>query len=311
MIFDRNLDINAAIQLAKLEYHPTLALATGKVFWVCNTAVGDVAAGIDSVGNGTRTNPFKTIAYALTKCVADRGDNIIVKPGHNETMTAAGTITMSKAGVSIIGLGTGAKRASITYSTSTAASIDVTASNCQIINMRIVGTGIDALTAMINVSNSDFRLANCLITHANATNQAVLGILTTAAASRMVVEDCEFRGTSDAGTSTAIRLVGGSDIRIRRNIFKGAYTNTLGAIEVNTTAATELIIDNNLILNLTADAGSLGMTLTTSTGLVTNNRVCVNASDATATIGNLGVVTNMILAGNYVSSNVSQVGVLI
>ena len=64
---------------------PLVSLA-GRNVWV------DSALGSNSLGSGTRSAPFATVAYALTKAVAN--DVILCKPGHAETIAAAGGLTL-------------------------------------------------------------------------------------------------------------------------------------------------------------------------------------------------------------------------
>src|SRR3990167_8350785 len=78
----------------------------GEIFWVNNSSVlakGGVSG--SNTGGGTYHRPFSTIDYAIGRCVASRGDVIMVMPGHAENVTAAAGITMDVAGVALIGLG--------------------------------------------------------------------------------------------------------------------------------------------------------------------------------------------------------------
>jgi len=80
---------------------------SGDVFFVGNSTVPQRGQVASSDSNpGTFNRPLATLSAALGKCTANRGDIIFVKPGHIETLTAAGGITQSTAGVSVIGLGT-------------------------------------------------------------------------------------------------------------------------------------------------------------------------------------------------------------
>src|SRR4051794_33987941 len=79
----------------------------------------------DTAGRGrTPDAPFATIAYAVGQCTANQGDLIVALPGHVETCTAAGTVTVNKAGVTILGIGTGRLRPRVLYTTAVAASFD-------------------------------------------------------------------------------------------------------------------------------------------------------------------------------------------
>src|ERR1700704_3590037 len=108
----------------------------GLVFWVSNNTTGLLAGqrGGSDGNRGTFDAPFATLNYAMTQCVANRGDIIFIKPGHAETITAAGTLGLGVAGVAIVGLGYGSSRPTFTYTTANTASINVTANNISIQN---------------------------------------------------------------------------------------------------------------------------------------------------------------------------------
>lgn len=255
-------------------------ITAGKIFFVDSNIGRAGNVGDDSL------RPLATIMQAYAKCRANKGDYVVCAPGHAETITGAAGIALTKAGVRIIGLGEGAARPTFTFSTSTAASLDVTAASNSITNCIFDGTGVDAITAMINVQASDFNFAQNRVVLANATNQAVLGILTTAAASRMRITGCRFLDvggvTFTAGTTAAIRIVGGDEITIggleppAGNVFMGAYSATVGAIQGLTTDTSNLLVAHNFIYNSTTNASAKAMVFTaSSTGVFANNRLCI------------------------------------
>src|SRR4051812_23202847 len=102
---------------------PILQTHAGNTFWVSNNTVllrGQSAG--SNQNKGDFNHPFATLAYALTQCKADAGDVIFIKPGHTETIIAAGTVTQSVAGVQVIGLGHYNLRPKFTFTTAAAAS---------------------------------------------------------------------------------------------------------------------------------------------------------------------------------------------
>lgn len=237
----------------------------GNVFFVHHQGAGG------TTGGRTPEEAVTTLQAAIDLCTANNGDTVIVLAGHTEALIAAGTVTLSKAGVHVIGEGIGRERPVFTYTTAAAASFDVTAADCLLKNLVFSAVGVDAVTAMVNVSAADVWIEDCEFEHANATNQAALGILTTAAADRLKVRRCHFYGTSDAGTAAAIRLVGGTGIVIEDNVCTGAYAAT-GCINNITTACVMLTIRRNGLLNITADGNNKVIVLDGSTtGLIVNN----------------------------------------
>lgn len=107
---------------------PLLNTYGGSIFWV--------NSGNGSDGNkGTFDRPFSTIDYAVGKCAANNGDIIMVKPGHTDTVSAADGIAFDVAGVTVIGLGTGTARPTITLDTAATADINISAANVTLHNL--------------------------------------------------------------------------------------------------------------------------------------------------------------------------------
>lgn len=271
---------------------PALTLpSTGTAFFVCNATNANGSNGNSGL---SPDQPFATLANAISNCTASKGDTIYVMPGHAEACIAAGTITVNKAGVRIIGLGVGRNRPVISFTTATAASFDVTAANVLVQNMVFSMVGVDAITAGINVSAADVAFVDCEMETANATNQATLAVLTTAAADRFRMERCHLHGTADAGSAAAVRLVGGTAITIRDCIMVGAYTTSKGPIDNITTAITNLTIDGCILSNLTALSTVCINLVSTTTGSVSNCRLSVLSGTAPI----VGAALNQV-GGNY------------
>jgi calcineurin-like phosphoesterase len=101
---------------------PIVQAHPGEVFWVYNgTAVLKGQRGGSDQNKGTFNSPFSTLAGAVAQCVANRGDIIMVKPGHAETISSATALTMSIAGVAVVGLGNGTNRPKFTLDTANTA----------------------------------------------------------------------------------------------------------------------------------------------------------------------------------------------
>jgi hypothetical protein len=249
---------------------------------------------------------FTTIQAAVNATRASRGDVIYVMPGHTESVTAAAGLVINKAGVSIIGLGRGASRPTITFSGVVGADMDIDAANVTIENIVFALTGVDALAAPIDVNAADFTLRGCRVITASASAQATLAILTDANANRLTVEDSTFLGTADAGTATVIRIVGGDGHVIRRNIFQGAYTTTLGAIENNTTACTNTFVTDNNINNLTASSTKAMVFAAGSTGMISRNAMQILSGTAPITGSGMSWVGQ-----NYYAAALATAGTLI
>lgn len=258
-----------------------------------STWYGDFIAafGPDADG-GNRAFSSITTALADSNVVADRGDVLLVLPGYTQTVTGAAGISVTKAGLSIIGLGNGAARPTITFSTAVAASFNISAANILVQNLRFV-TAIDNQTAVHNVTGADVKFDQCEWTISNGTVGAALGISTAATADRLQVTNCRFVGpATNAGTTCAacIKHEAGVDYLIENNYFAGKMTQAI----VNVATILRGSIHNNRFV---IGTGTVAITMAAaSTPFVTNNRI--NVPSGTAPI----VAAAGFVAGNAYSA---------
>lgn len=277
----------------------------GQVFWVYNgTALAPQGrAGADG-NSGSFESPKATIAGALQQCVAGRGDVIYVKPGHVETITSATYLQLNVAGVQVIGLGAGISRPTLNFSTSTAATIAVSAANCSLTNFFIDGSGLASLAAMITVTATDFMLTGNTL-KLSGTNAAVLGVSATAGASNLVIDSNVMMASALTG-NTPIQLVGGFTIQVSNNWMEGLFPAGTGAISNITTAVTDLLIMGNTINNQTAASTKAITCVAGTTGHIRDNRVQILSGTAPFTAAGMSWV-----GGNYYAATIATLGTLI
>lgn len=126
-------------------------ISTGTVIWVDSVNGSDAYA-------GTEAKPLATLGQAITNATASNGDIIVLKSGHTQTLSSS--ITISKAGLRIFGIGTGSAAPSFTV----AANIDginVTANDVVINNLYFpVGTTANN-TSRINIDARNVRVKGC------------------------------------------------------------------------------------------------------------------------------------------------------
>ncbi len=152
---------------------PLLQSNPGQVFWVYNgTAILPGQRGGSDGNRGTFDSPFATIDFAVGQCTAGRGDIIFVKPGHAETVSTAAFIALDVAGIALVGLGRGAARPTLSWSTTTS-TVTVAANDITVHNFLFVGTAATTFTA------TAFSNANAVV------------------AKNFTIDSCEFRD-SDA-----------------------------------------------------------------------------------------------------------------
>lgn len=231
-------------------------------------------------GRGSNNNdgrdplrPRASIASAEGQVRANRGDIIVALEGHTETIIAAAGLTFDVAGVTLVGLGRGASRATINYTTAVGADMNIDAASIHIENILFTG-GIDALTGPIDVNASDFTMLNC--EWRDVTGQVTDCIVTDANADRMLIDGFRYVGSLTAvsaasGTDSAIVLVGCDNPVIRNSTIMGAFN--VACIECRTTAVVFLEAYRLRLINLDNRAvGTAGVgiedVITGSTGLV-------------------------------------------
>lgn len=261
-------------------------MTTGSVFFVHS------GTGSDATANGKDPSaPFATWDYAIGRCAATNGDTIFIMEGHAETVTAA--ITMDVAGVTVIGLGRGRARPAITPS-GAIDTVDVTAANCHIENVRLIGQAADS-TASMNIAGDDCTVVNCIIEQ-GAT--PLVGV-TIAGADRFQFLGCLFLGTA-AGPDVGIDIETGDseDWVVQDCTFN--YVQSVGCdlagIRASFKQSGGLVKNNNFIaMNVTAiDINSSVNAL--SDGLIVDNRI--GAIAAVANIDTLIDAGGYLLCGN-------------
>jgi hypothetical protein len=194
---------------------------------------------------------------------------IYVLPGHNEGLGDA-QIDIDKAGVSVIGLGSGTLTPRIDFDHANA-SIDITANGVTIDNITLLPSVTAVLVAIdVNaaVTNTTLRNIESLPGEDGAgVDEFAKTIDIKAGCTRTVVEDCLFtQHASAAGVLSCICLTGASDLVT----ISGVTAWTAGAglvapINGDTTLSTRLLIEN---CTLTTDAEPGIELLTGTTGVI-------------------------------------------
>lgn len=272
------------------------ASSTGRFFIVCASTDTNFAEVSAMYGNGYPDGTpivYPTITAALAKCVADRGDTVMVNTNHDETITAAAGISVTTNGVTILGLGHGVDRPTITFTTAVAASFNISGSEVTVQNLQFT-CGIDAQTAMINVTGTDVSFSACEFDTNSGTVGAILGILTGTTSDRFSVIGCRFLGpATNTGTTTTaqIQYESAVDVVIQDCYFTGKMTQAI--LNVTGTVLRGLIRNNFFVIATGTKAISVAAA---STPFIANNRI--NVPSGTAPI----VAAAGFVAGNIYSA---------
>lgn len=248
-----------------------IAQGRGKTFYVDSNIAGN--------DGRSPATAVASIVTALTYCTANQGDMIVVMPKHAETISAAGGITVSTAGVSIIGLGYGNQRPTITFGTANTATFLVSAAGVYIENMIFsanflavaVGIGISATDCWLN--NLEFRNAG---SSKNFTSPIKVTSTTSNAADGLRVQNCRWGTNGDTAGGPMISIAGTNGyVVIVNNYMNSAATATAQLVSVATgKILTDAEIGWNKCFNLMT-SGELFISNdgTTNTGIIHNNYV--------------------------------------
>lgn len=192
-----------------------------QVFFV-NSALATASDASDHGSNPLA--PFKTINFAVTRCIANNGDVIYVGPGHTETVASAAAFTIGKGGITIIGVGNNlADMPTVQYATSTAATVTITAGSAWIQGIRFQNS-IDARVDGVIVSAADCRFVDCIWTDDTGAS-SLISVRTTTGGTRLKFYNCRCLFAENTGSARTefLRIVGGADHEI------SAFYNDTGA----------------------------------------------------------------------------------
>lgn len=243
----------------------------GNVFFV-SSVTGSATGGY------TADAPAATITQGLALCTANNGDVIYLGPGHAETISAAAGIAITKAGVTIIGFGTGTLQPKITFDTIISADLDIDAANTTIENVHFTANFAD-ITACIDVNAQFCTIRGCRFSETATNMNALIWILggSTTTSSGLKVEDC-IVDDADAANTHFVSLPGTDRGNIiRRNLIYGDFgTAAIGAAG----NVVNIQVHDNRIYNAATDNDSCINIATAGTGYISNNFVTSGAAQA-------------------------------
>ena len=306
---------NINVGWGRLRAEALLALkqSSGRVFVVMPSThanwaeVTEALPGVDPQGT---TRIFATLQEAVDAAEDSANDTIVVADGYTETVTAAGGLDLDKIGLRIVGLGSGGRRPTISFSTATTADVDFDAASIMLENFIFDLTGIDALAAPLDVNAANVTIKNCEFILADSGGQAVRGIVTDADSDNFKLEGCYAYGSSDAGCKSFLRIVGGDNVQVLNNIIDGTFEVTGAGIESTTTAPSLLIIKDNVVRNRVA-AGRVAIGLVEGTNvIITGNSLGIRSGTSPIRIGGLTTIIGggLFLVNNNYYSNTTGTG---
>lgn len=249
--------------------------------WYVNSVTGS-----DTANNGkSPKNAFASINAASNAATLNNGDVIYVMPNHAETIANATTLTLAKAGITVIGLGTGSARPTLTFSTANTANIPVTANNITISNILFVGNFLSiasVFTVTGTASAKDLTISGCEFRD----NSSVLGFLSIVTTNSTAntsdglnfVKNKIYSHSTSAGPAIVV-LCTNDRVSVNDNYINHDGANNNIALVMNSGAlvSTNLEIARNQLFCVNTDTATGGAILvtssTTSTGMVHDNYV--------------------------------------
>lgn len=249
---------------------------TGRVFMVAPTTHPEYEniKGLFKPDSNGIVRLHSTIQSAVDAAVASRGDVIFVAEGHTEAVTST-SISLNKAGITIIGLGSGAVKPTLSFG-ATNSRINVTAANCKLKNFRLTAGIGDVVTAFLHAT----------------------------AAQNTVYEDIEFYATSTFNFINCYTL-GAANIsdgcRWERNYLRTADAGQL-ALAITAASQADLKFYNNYVVHAAAAAGLLTGGAADFLGIdVRNNFVQTGQTDGA--VGVLVITTGTASSGRVTDND--------
>ena len=232
---------------------------TGNVFYVNSTIGNDNNVGTDPLF------PKSTISGAQTAATASQGDIVAVMPGYTETRTAV--LTLSKAGVSYVGMGNGLNRPTITGNAA-ADVFSITGANVLMQNFNFAAPLTDAQTADVNVAAAGVTLRGLRSIGSVATENKTDIITVASGGDDLLVENCTAYNTVvDCVSWLSLEAAVARPI-IRNNIVMGTFSTANLMDEATATLCT---IEGNLFKNTKTSGNVATFTTGNSTGMFAFN----------------------------------------
>lgn len=279
---------------------PDIPPVYGSVFWVDSNATNA------SDGNtGTKEKPLATLDAAVGKCTANKGDVILLAPGHTETLSAADDVDLDVAGVTVVGVGTGGLIPKFTITATVAFVVgadDVTVRNIW------VEAGAADVAIGIDVNADDFWMDRWLITNDGTSNFVdTIHVGADNVADGLKITNCQCI-SEDTGNDGFVNFAGDCDrfVMIGNYVSQGVAADE-PVLEVAGKSLTSCrILHNQILREQTAGDVFAASDQTDNSGVVAYN--CIFSLDLNGAASAAIDLTGVGLFENYVLGVVDQQG---
>lgn len=259
-----------------------------KVFFIGKTTLPSYQDFVDDFpvdkNGGNRVFPTMAAAVADANVVASRGDICFMLPGHTETISSSTALTLSKAGVTFIGLGTGSLRPTITLDTANTATINVTAANVLFRNTVFVANFLAIAACFTLTTATEFQLMDCEFRDTSSSLNFVAIVVTNTTSNNadgLVINSCKFMLLATSGATKLVSALGTNNRWFIQNNYYATPTTNAGAVMPIATGKviTNLIFDSNMLILVNAAGTATGVIITTNgstnSGYFSNNKIQV------------------------------------
>lgn len=290
----------------------------GKLWWVNNSSVvapGGIA-GSDNA-RGYFTEPLKTIAGALAMVTPNRGDILMLAPGHAETISSATALSLNQAGVLIVGSGTGSLRPTITLDTGTTSTINVTANNCGFINC-IFKANYAAISSLFTLTTAtDFVLSSCEFRDTSSVLNFVNIVATDSTSNHadgLWIENCKMYGLGTTSNTCMVNATGTNDRWTLKNNYIAHAAVTGGGFMQTASGKnlTNLVCSGNSADLVGASTLTTGTFIiaggTSNTGVISGN-YCKSLDDTSPIL--VTASSGWVFSQNYYQANADKSGFLL
>ena len=232
------------------------------------------------------SKPFATIDKAMGLCTDNKNDVILLMPGHAENVAAATEFLVDKAGVTIVGIGSGTRIPTFT-TTAAAGTLSVTAANVYIKNVRMTCNFTNGGThaILVDAAADGLTLDGVQCRDTVNTTEWLIHVSVATTVVDLTIKNCDFIGLVGGSMTNSILFAGTtSNTKILNNFIKADSQDSL--IDHDAGKATAILISGNRLVNMDTDvAGYCIEVEATSTGMAAYNCSYYNKNDAPVVVG--------------------------
>ena len=258
-------------------------MTTGNVFFVDSGNVD----GSNNPEAGRKPNiPFSTWDYAVGQCTANNGDHIYLMPGHAESIISNSQVDNDVAGISVIGLGNGTDRPTLTFD-HVDGEVVVGADNVLIQNIVFNASEPDVLLAVTVEDSVDYcTIRDCNFEVTTAGTDEFATCITVINGNIGTLIENNYIDMKLGNATEAILLDADTDrTTIKNNLIRGDYSTA--NIFADTALSTQLLIQGNILENgIGGDIGTEPVIelITNTTAIIADNYCICNVATNDASI---------------------------